>query len=954
MGQLSGSPPARQDGYKKLPAEDKSKRSIDVGRLLGRFVARFWIWIILAWIGAAVCSRLFAPSWDEIAYDGDFEYLPAEMPSVAGAALLDRAFPKERSRSQILILLSRDQHVSGGAANDPSTDATRSTITKADQYAGLDIIRRLYHKLAVASIARAVQVGWKPGTKPEDLEVQKFLDRSLLALDEAIRADEEYFAFFSERLDEVRQPEAESASTWPRLAIAYWDRAYLHRLLGNMEQAEQDSLIAIQLSPQVQESLPIDQREIEGWGSLLDVLTWNDKVIGHRLSPRKARLIVLRLSSELAAVGNIKTLNEIEALIADFWRHNKTFVEPGLRVIPTGTAAIGGETLRASADAIRYTELLTVVLILVILAVIYRSPLLVAIPIVSILVAVVCATGVVAVIASVSDVPGLGWVDLKIFTTSRIFVVVILFGAGTDYCLFLIARLREEASQHPWPVAVESSLARVSDALIGSAMTTVVGLAMLWVADFGKFHYSGPVIAICLLVALAVCTTLTPALMLALGPRVFWPAKIPSSVSDVTSPFWHFLAGIMTKRPVVVLGIGLALLVPPAVYGVLQERRVTYDISSELGPTAVSRQGIELLRANLSLGEANPITLLFLRRDAATREQLERDVRELANGLYRIDGVTAVRHATDPLGDYPPGTRTGIFDKNNWRRMALQTHRISQQFFWSDVEQYKDRLVRLDVVTASDPFQKNSASELRKIQAFVKSATQGPDSIWSEDVVATVGTVPSITDLRMVTGADAVKIKIWVVVAVLIVLILVLRRIGLSLYMIATVLVSYYATLGVTALFFQYMYGDSYTGLDWKVPIFLFVILVAVGQDYNVYLVTRILEEQKESHPLAAVRRAVSRTGGIITSCGIVMAGTFFSMTASAWVPGVLAGVGIEGQEAAGTLRGITELGFALGFGVLLDTFYVRTVLVPAFCVLGSRGGDGPEISTPVPEVGQN
>lgn len=913
--------------------------------MLGRFVARFWVWIILAWIGAAVCSRLFAPTWDEIAYDGDFEYLPADMPSVSGAVLLDKAFPKERARSQILLLLSREEPVERQLGNDDSAVAARSTVTKADQYAGLDLIRRLYHKLAVASIARAVKLGWQPGTEPERADVRKLLDRSLLALDEAIRADEEYYTFFSERLDEVNSTNLDSSLTWPRLGIAYWDRAYLHRLLGNTEQAEQDALIAIQLSPQVQQANTIDQRDVEGWDSLLDVLTWNDKVIGHRLSPRKARLIVLRLSSELAAVGNIKTLNEIETLIAEFWQHNRTFVEPGLRVVPTGTAAIGGETLRASADAIRYTELLTVFLILVILAVIYRSPLLVAIPIVSILVAVICATGVVAVIASVSDLPGLSWVDLKIFTTSRIFVVVILFGAGTDYCLFLIARLREEASQHPWPVAVESSLARVSDALIGSAMTTVVGLAMLWVADFGKFHYSGPVIAICLLVALAVCTTLTPALMLALGPRVFWPAKIPSSRSDVQSAFWHFLAGIMTRRPVIVLGIGLALLVPPAVYGVMQERRVTYDISSELGPTAVSRQGIELLRSNLSLGEANPITLLFLRRDPATREQLESDVRELATELYGIEGVTAVRHATDPLGDYPPGTRTGIFDKNNWRRMALQTHRISQQFFWSDVPEYEDRLVRLDVVTASDPFQKNSAIELREIQEFVSRMTQASDSIWSDKVFATVGTVPSITDLRVVTGADAIKIKIWVVIAVLLVLILVLRRIGLSIYMIATVLISYYATLGVTAIFFQFMYGDTYMGLDWKVPIFLFVILVAVGQDYNVYLVTRILEEQKTSHPLAAVRRAVARTGGIITSCGVVMAGTFFSMTASAWVPGLLAWMGFEGQEATGTLRGITELGFALGFGVLLDTFYVRTVLVPAFCVLGSRDSQGGDVS---------
>lgn len=942
-----------------MPTEEKIERRFDSGRLLGRFVARYWGWIIFAWLLAAIFARTLAPSWDEIAYDGDFEYLPSEMPSVAGGKLLDAAFPKERSRSQILILVAREEALkkgdetgaAGGNGDQTQAEEAQSTITPADQYASLDLTRRLYHRLAEASIARAMRAGWQPGTPPESADIKVFIDRALLALNEAISADEIYYEYFVDRLPEIEKQIDESQLTWPRLAIAYWDRAYVHRLLGNMEQAEEDALIAIQLAPQVQQSVSITERDISGWESLLDVLTWYDKAIGHRLKPRTARIIALRLSSELAATGNIATLNRIEDLIAQFWKHNHTFIEPGLKVIPTGTAAIGGETLRASADAIRYTELLTVILILAILAVIYRSPLLVAIPIISIGVAVVCATGLVAVLASSSNVPGLSWLDLKIFTTSRIFVVVILFGAGTDYCLFLISRLREEASQNAWGVAVEKSLARVSDALIGSAMTTVVGLAMLWVADFGKFHYSGPVIAICLLVALAVCTTLTPALLMAFGPKVFWPARIPTNVSAVQSKLWHEIAGVMTRRPVIVLTCGLGLLVPPAIYGFLQESRVTYDISSELGPTAVSRQGIELLRTNLSLGEANPITLLLVREQAIEKEELEQEVRELANGLYKINGVTAVRHATDPLGDYPPGTQSSLFDKMSWRRRALQTHRISQQFFWSDVQQYRDRLVRLDVVTASDPFQRSSAEELRKIQDFVDQVTAAPDSVWSSESFAIVGTVPSITDLRFVTGNDAIKIKIWVVVAVLIVLVLVLRRFGLSLYMILTVLISYYATLGVTAVFFQFVYGDTYVGLDWKVPIFLFVILVAVGQDYNVYLVTRILEEQKSSHPLAAVRRAVARTGGIITSCGVVMAGTFFSMTASAWVPGLLTTLGFEGQEATGTLRGITELGFALGFGVLLDTFYVRTVLVPAFCVLRNATSSSSQSETSEPQV---
>ena len=538
---------------------------------------------------------------------------------------------------------------------------------------------------------------------------------------------------------------------------------------------------------------------------------------------------------------------------------------------------------------------------------------------------------------------------MRVFTTSRIFIVVVLFGAGTDYCLFLIARLREEAMKADWPEACSNALSGVTGALLGSALTTVVGLGMLWFAQFGKFHYTGPIIAICLLVGLLICTTLTPAMLRALGPKVFWPNKIAVSAAPtgllgnsavnqsgtIGGGIWSWIGLMITRRPVMWLVLGAVFLLIPGVYGMLNENSVTYDISSQLNHSASSRRGLRLLSRHFKIGEINPVTVLLVRQKEQPREEFKKEIKSLSDKLYKTPGVVTVRTADDPLGDFPPDRPRGLLSVDGWKRRALQKHRISQGYFFSTNPVYEDRLARLDVVFDGDPFSIETAAKVADLGNYIRAEVV--DESDQTNVLLT-GTTASIIDLRSVTLSDNRTIKIAVVVAVFLVLVLVIRRVGLCLYLILTVLLSYYATLGLTLLFFQQAYGSDFVGLDWKLPIFLFVILVAIGQDYNVYLVTRIIEEQRTLGWLMALRRAVSRTGGIITACGLVMAATFFSMTSSAWMPTSVA-QWLGGTEGSGAgLRGIIELGFALGLGVLIDTFYVRTILVPSFVAwMGKR-----------------
>ena len=169
------------------------------------------------------------------------------------------------------------------------------------------------------------------------------------------------------------------------------------------------------------------------------------------------------------------------------------------------------------------------------------------------------------------------------------------------------------------------------------------------------------------------------------------------------------------------------------------------------------------------------------------------------------------------------------------------------------------------------------------------------------------------------TEADRTRVDLLVLGGIFLILLVLVRRPWLAAYLLLTVLVSYYATLGATALVGTWWSGRPLGEVDWRVPFFLFTILVAVGEDYNILLISRLLQERKRHGTVEGTRLALARTGGTITSCGLIMAGTFATL--------MLGGLGT-----------LVQIGFALSFGVLVDTFVVRPFLVPAFAVLVWRG----------------
>ncbi len=928
--------------------------------VVSKLVTRYWPLVIGGWIVVAVVLRSIAPPWEAIAADGDLAFLPKTVPSAIGQQTLVSSFPAMRSRSQMVMVFAT-QAGNGTAAG--------GELTPGDLALAMDVARRLHWG--------AAKNAWRAMRNANDKQLTltgnsialagaaagDVVDADLIIdnLTQAIEIEEILAHYLQTALPEapfLRLPDAYQLRGELLRAQAASDRRAEHL---TTQPEEQPSAAALDLDTAAlmrEQNTPTLPSELPPWAAnIQDVWSWRHPIVGHKLGSNepRARLISLQLGSDFTATSNIDTLGGLEQLARDLRPQYAQLTSPDLAIEVSGSAAVGADMLRAAASGVRQTELVTVALVLTILTLVYRAPFLVAIPLASIALSLIVATSVIALLARDPHMAAGDSFGLGVFTTTRIFIVVLLFGAGTDFCLFLLARSREMLQLRPSHSrrqmlrVIASSWRSVHDALVASALTTVVGLAMMWFSNFEKFQFSGPIIAISLLVTLCVCLTFTPALLSGLGRLAFWPQlgnvpngqmqtrqrllNLPKPVSQ-SGRYWARLAAFVVGRPALAMGMTLISLGVPAAYGVWRMGNVTYDLTEELSASAPSRQGARLISQFFPTQEGSPITVLLTRNQPfASEEDLRAACEELAAKFY-IEGVDSVRSLTDPLGDYPPGKRMGLFDKDAWRRRLL--NRIAHERYVSTVDDLRQRVAKFDVVLNDNPFSQEASATLARLNETLRQEVAGPASAWNNASFATTGTTVGITDLRLITQGDQTRIQVLVTLGVWCVLVLLLRQWILSTYLIFTVLLSYFATLGITYAVFVTLYAPDYSGLDWKVPIFLFVILVAVGQDYNVYLVTRIFEEQRGGAGVrGSVRRALEATGGIITSCGFVMAGTFIAMTSPAamlWLSGVLPDGWIDPHTPV--LRGITELGFALACGVLLDTLVVRSILVPAFVVL--------------------
>ncbi len=722
------------------------------------------------------------------------------------------------------------------------------------------------------------------------------------------------------------------ADTPARQAEALFDRAFpgerkpsrvvivVHREAEGGLSEQDKALITEELEPRLKQLAQADMRD----PSIVGIQSFNDGAGGVLLNSAdgKVSLVLVDLSHDFLDPANWPSVAAIEKVIDDLRRDGK--VPSGLALDLTGSAVLGRDVASAEARSADATKFWTIVLVVTLLLLIYRAPLLIFIPLATVYVAVEGALKCMQLLAAM----GL----LRLFEGIQVYVIVLGYGAGVDYCLFLCARYREEMEEGAsGREAVAKSVGKVGTALCASAATVIGGIGMMAFASFGKIRDAGIVIPISLIIVLAAALTFTPSLLCLAGRWVFWPrltglGRVEQNQStgalSRVSRFWNVWDRIgrnLLRRPAVIWLACVTVLTPFAIIAMFDYDRLDYGEIDNVPRGSVSIAGTEALKAHFPPGIMGSTTILVENNGIDFRDlNAVALVKQLTDNL--VSRRTELKLADIRTLDAP----LGVVDKKATLFLTYLSTDVQEKVRSNSLEHYVGRnealtghVMRIELVFDEDPLATASIARLNAVERAVQDAL--PDGLRQGSRLFALGATASLRDLQAVTSHDQRLIGFLVPAAVLIVLMMLLRRLVISVYLVLSVLFSYLVTLGITTAVFWAIDPQGFVGLDWRTPLFLFTILVAVGEDYNIFLMTRIQEEQRHAGPLAGVTSGLSKTGGIISSCGVIMAGTFASLMASSLVE-------------------LKQMGFALALGVLIDTLLVRPILVPAFLILYEKG----------------
>jgi putative drug exporter of the RND superfamily len=623
----------------------------------------------------------------------------------------------------------------------------------------------------------------------------------------------------------------------------------------------------------------------------------------------------IEIRAALSQATNTPDVRFVHALRALF---GKVGAPPNLALHTAGDLAITADQANQASGLGARTMYLSIGLIIVILLAVFRSPLATVATLLPAVVVLFTAESVVAEVASL----GIG-----ISSITQLLLIVLVLGAGTDYGLFLVFRVREERrrglTHHQ---AIERAVERVGESIVFSAGTVITALLSLLLATFGIYHGLAVPLAIGIALMVLAGLTLVPAVLTLFGRALFWPAQ--PAVGQRTSGGWGRLAARVASRPLIALLIGVIGLTALAGFS-LADRASDFGGGISAPPGSDSAKGQALLVEHFSLASSNPINLVMTfdrpvwsdPRVLATAGAALRKDRIFTSFIAPLDPngtvipsaqLTRLHQVLGPPGRVP-AVQPAHGPAATLPAAYYQAYRASPQVISAD-----GRTVQfLASLRVGSPDSNAAIGEVPAMRSALAAAAGRAGA----SGYGVAGDSPSLYDVKTASTSDLMRIVPVAVLIIGLLLGLLLRSAIAPLYLVVSVALSFLASLGASVIVFE-EFGGSY-GLSFILPFLMFVFLLALGEDYNILVMSRIREEAHDLPLRDAVARAIEVTGTTVTSAGMVLAGTFL----------VFAIAGASGSEGAQ----IREIGIGLAIGVALDTFVVRTLVVPATVVLLGR-----------------
>ena len=488
----------------------------------------------------------------------------------------------------------------------------------------------------------------------------------------------------------------------------------------------------------------------------------------------------------------------------------------------TGSVPQGLDSQESGNKALAIVGIATIVLIVGLLAIIFRSVIICLMPIVVVTIVSMVATGLI------------GWAnqifDLKADSSIETILVVVLYGIGTDYILFFLFRYRERLRQgDDTKASVVHALERAGEAIASAGGAVIVAFLALLLSSLGIFKAIGPALAIAVAVTLLAALTLVPAIVTVLGRALFWPSK--NWKVEPTGARFAKIGDSLGRRPGVFAGVAGAVLAVLAVFAF--SFNPSFDFNSSLPDDVESTEGLTTFQAHFAAGAAEPVPVL-LRSDDGQIDQAELDA--FGAALQKADGVAQV---------YP-----GQLSEDG-------------------------TVAQVSIVLDSDPV---SDQALQDVKGPIRDAAHAAAP---EGTEAFVGGTPGIfADLQAAMVRDYKVVFPVAALLIMLILAVLLRSLVAPLYLMAAVGLSFAATLGATVIAFQFIGGDS--GLIFMLPIYIYLFVTALGTDYNILMIARLREEAREGkEPRPAAAEAVKHAGPTIAAAGVILAGTFASLMLS-------------------------------------------------------------------------